>query len=164
MDGILIPAVLPADTEKPEAPRGFSNPDILAKAQAARKRNAESDTPQDLHDAADIPPVNKRGRKPGSASKRSERSLEQIRNLLIQTHFMIAGLTGFQEMMIDEKESALLADALAGVSDYYKIKLDGKSGAVMGLIYAIGIVYGPRAITIGIKLRNQKKSNGNQAS
>jgi hypothetical protein len=126
--------------------RGFANPDILQAAQATRAANRAAREPQDL--MPDGSPATKKPRQ-----KRSERSLAGIEKLLSSIHMMAALATGFEDLKIDPEESHLLAEALATLGDYYKIKLDGKSGAIMGLIYAAGAVYGPRAVTIGIKLR-----------
>lgn len=102
------------------------------------------------------PPKKGRGR-----PKKETRSLEGVEKLLVSIHFMLATTTGLEDLSIDQSEAHILADALATLADHYKIKLDGKTGALMGFVYAIGAVYGPRAVTIGIKLRSKgNKSNG----
>lgn len=106
----------------------------------------------------DQTPPRRRGRPPGSSNKR-ERNLQGMEQMLCAIHLMISMATGLEELQIDPSESHILADALANLSEHYKIKLDGKAGAVLGLIYAIGAVYGPRAVSIGIKIRKAKRDD-----
>ena len=147
------------DTPAPST-RGFSNPDILAKAQDTRSKNRADKAPVDLLPDGTESPKGKRGR----PSKRSERSLKGVETLLSAIHLMVAKATGFDDLIIEPEESHMLAEAIANLADHYKIKLDGKSGAIMGVIYAAGAVYGPRAVTIGIKLRERNKADGNSIS
>lgn len=133
---------------------GFSDPAVREKARQTRLDNAAARTPQSLTGEELPPPKQAKSRAP--RQKKEERSLESIEKMLISMHFMLATATGFDDLILDNAEAHTLADALAKVGDYYKIKLDGKTGALMGLIWAIGMVYGPRAVTIGIKLRGRK--------
>lgn len=133
--------------------RGFNDPAVREAAQATRAANREARIPVGLNGETLPPPKEPKSRAP--RQKKETRSLEGIENMLISMHFMLATATGFDELLLEQSEAHTLADALAKVSDYYKIKLDGKTGAFMGLIWAIGMVYGPRAVTIGIKLRTQ---------
>lgn len=108
-------------------------------------------------------PKKPRGRPAGSASGSSSargKSLESIEALLVGIHGGVAGLLNMPELAIDEKESATLAKALDAVASQYKIRLDGKQGAVAGLIGALVTVYGPRVVLIVMR----KKMEGAAAN
>lgn len=139
--------------------RGFANPEVLARAQETRRRNSGQREAVDLGtERPDGTTGARRGR------PKTSRNLKGIEQLLLATHLMIATATGCHELMLDEKEGTMLAEALANLSDQYKIKLDGKSGALIGLLYAVGAIYGPRAVTIGIRIRSERKADGNPVS
>lgn len=159
MDGvdILQTADMPGEDEElpPAAQRGFSNPDVLKAAQETRARNKASREGVDFIPVGE-PLATKRGRGP---SKKTERNLKGIEQMLVAIHFMVATATGVSEIVIDKEESNTLAEALATLADHYKIKLDGKTGALMGFVYALGTVYGPRAVAIGVRLRSERKND-----
>jgi hypothetical protein len=137
-------------------PRGFANPDVLKAAQETKAANRAAREPQSIIPGEEPAPSNgKRGRKP-----KSERSLKGLEQLLTSIHWMVSLATGLEDLAITDVEAHTLAEAGAELASYYKIKMDGKNGALLGMMMAIGAVYGPRAVTIGIKLRGQKgKSN-----
>lgn len=129
--------------------RGFLNPETLAKAQTARQSRRDAG-PEDLSDSE---PRAKRGRPPGSTRKRDLAGVEAV---LVGVHAMLAASLHAPELTIDAAESHAVAEAVANVAEQYKIRLDGKAGAVAGLVYALGLVYGPRAVAIYIRMRNEK--------
>lgn len=59
-------------------------------------------------------------------------------------HTLLATRMGDPNWIISEDESYMIIKAGSDLLDYYKIKIDGKNGAVAALIYAISMVYGPR--------------------
>lgn len=149
----------PDDTEpEGERKRGFSDPEVLARAQATRAANREARM------GVDMPTSDgkKRGRPPGS--KKETRDLDGIIMLLAGIHQMVATATGFDDLEIDREEGALLAKALADLSEQYKIKITGKTAAAMGLLYAIVTVYGPRAFLIRKKLQERDKREPHTAN
>jgi hypothetical protein len=154
LQGVALPQ---EDDEAPASStlRGFANPELLEKAQATRASNRAAREPSDLLPGGE--PAVKRGGRP----KKSDRNLQGVEQLLSSIHLMLALATGFDDLKLDQTEAHLLAEATANLADHYKIKLDGKSGAIMGMIYAAGAVYGPRAVSIGIKLRNRNRTPGN---
>lgn len=97
----------------------------------------------------------KRGRKPGSTNKTS-RDLTGITQLLLTTHIALASLTKYEELALSPDEAGMLASSLAGIAEHYKIRIDGKAGAIMTAIYTVGVIYGPRAFSIGMKIKNSK--------
>lgn len=158
MDGvdILQAAEMPGDDDElpSAAPRGFSNPDVLKAAQETRARNRATREGVDYIPGGEpLKTTRSRG-----ANKKTERNLKGIEQMLVAIHFMVATATGVQELAIDKEESQMLAEALATLADHYKIKLDGKTGALMGFVYALSTVYGPRAVAIGVRLRSERKN------
>ena len=147
------------DTSASSGPRGFANPEILAKAQEKRKYNKSTANPTDFSETNEPVVGVKRGRKP-----KSERNLQGVEQVLLAMHMMLATATGYPEFILDKQESHILAEAIANLGEHYKIKLDGKTGAVMGMVYALGVVYGPRAIAIGIRVRNERKVSNDPVS
>ncbi len=97
-------------------------------------------------------PKKRRGRPP-----KSERNLDGVKQLLFTTHMVLSRIASCPELAIDDAEASMFATSLATLADHYKIRLEGKSGAVVGFIYTLGIIYGPRAIAISIRLRNERK-------
>lgn len=155
MTGVLHALPLPEIEEEAApsggAPRGFANPDVLKAAQETRAANRAAREPSTLLPEDGAAPAAKRGRKP-----KTERSLKGLEQLLTSIHWMVSMATGYEDLAITEAEAHTLAEAGAELASYYKIKMDGKNGAMLGMMMAIGAVYGPRAVTIGIKLRGQK--------
>lgn len=160
LDGELID--YQNEKENDTHPKGFLNPETLAKAQETRRQNKL--TPSSLvgeEMSLDEPERKKRGRKPGQTYTR-KRDLSGIESILVGIHAMLSTATAMPELSIEQAEAHVVAEAIANVSEQYKIKLDGKAGAIAGLVYALGIVYGPRAVAITIRLRNERKQEQEQ--
>lgn len=134
-------------------PRGFANPETLARAQATRAANKETGTPVGSFTDETPGTGKKRGRRPGTSAGAS---LDGIAEMLVGVHSLLSFLTTFPDLAIDKDEGLILAKGIAGIAEQYKVKIDGKASAFMGFIYAIAVVYGPRAILISkqIKERN----------
>ena len=141
----------------PERKRGFLDPAVLARAQETRRQNKEerAGMEADLVGSEDGVEPRKRGRPKGVPNRKS-RDLRAVEAMLVSIHAMIAASTQMPEIAIDASESHIVAEAVANVADQYKIKLDGKTGAIAVLIYSLGIVYGPRAVAIAIRMRNER--------
>lgn len=71
---------------------------------------------------------------------------EALAKQLVSMHEMVARLTGIGLIQIQLQEGMSLAEALESVSREYDLALDGKSGAIIQLIFAAGCVYGPRVM------------------
>ena len=74
---------------------------------------------------------------------------------------IIDALTG---VVWDEEEAGMLAESGAALLDYYKIKIDGKRGAMLALLWAVTLVYGPRIVTIVIAARNKPEAAPDDAN
>lgn len=165
--GVELPVTGGSDA-KPRAVRGFAaNPEALRRAVETRARNKGLRQAVSLpgSDEGDAAPAVPRGPGRPSGSSKRDRNLQGMEQMLLAMHMMVATATGFPEMAIDAQESHILADALANLADHYKISIAGKPGAVLGLIYAAGTVYGPRAVAVFMKLRKEAKTDdGNPSS
>ena len=91
------------------------------------------------------------------------KSLESIERLLLAVHVGIANISHMPELEIGESEAKQLATSLDAVAAQYKIKLDGKHGAVAGLISTLVMVYGPRVAIIVMRQKAEAK-NASQTS
>lgn len=107
----------------------------------------------------------KRGRKPGgnSATTRSrskadhQASLEGLTRILSIIHIGVATATKTPEMALEEEEAKTLAAATATVLQEFDIRPDPKVEAIVGLITAAGMIYGPRAYLISERKKEEKK-------
>lgn len=82
--------------------------------------------------------------KPGRP--RTMRNVEHFKKVLLSSHEKAALLMGVEELALDDDEATMLAESITELLSYYKIKTDGKSGAVLMLGYAIMMVYGSRLL------------------
>ncbi len=73
----------------------------------------------------------------------------------------IANITGTPELMIDQEEGKLLAQATANLLEQFDLKPDPKIQAVIGLVMAAGTVYGPRAYMIRVRKAQEAKEKNN---
>lgn len=66
-------------------------------------------------------------------------------------------------MAIDKAESDMLASAAANVLAQFDIAPDPKTQAIIGMITACGVVYGPRIVMIRARKAQQKKEAKGEA-
>jgi hypothetical protein len=59
---------------------------------------------------------------------------------------MLAGLTRTPEIMLEEKEAHLLAEAMGKVSRHYDVTVGAKAMDWANLMMCAGMVYGPRLV------------------
>ena len=77
---------------------------------------------------------------------RTVKNVDHFKKVLLSSHMKAALVTGVEEIALDDEEAGLLAESIAELLSYYKIKVDGKGGAVLGLLYAVSMVYGSRLL------------------
>jgi hypothetical protein len=104
-------------------------------------------------------PERRRGRPKGARNSRDTKSLQNIETMLLAVHAMAAMYVGIPELKLDKDDAKTLAEALANVGQYHHVKLDGRTGAYLGLLFAVGKVYGPMGIMAYNKLRNSNNAN-----
>jgi hypothetical protein len=109
-------------------------------------------------------PVNLFGSAQGARKPAAKKNIEPIKNMLVSMHVRLALLTGVPELIIDDAEATMLAENGAALMDYYKIKIDGKRGAMLAFIYAVTIVYGPRVFAYVIAQRMKTPQNAEPAT
>jgi hypothetical protein len=72
-------------------------------------------------------------------------------------HVGLAGVSGVPEIAIDASEGDLLANAAANLLAQFDIAPDPKTQAIIGMIMACGVVYGPRVMIVGARKRQERK-------
>lgn len=77
---------------------------------------------------------------------------------LVGLHLMAYQLTGLPECQITDGEGAALAQGIALVANEYDLSLDGKTGAALQLILTLGMVYGPRVLSVNAKMKASKNA------
>ena len=70
-------------------------------------------------------------------------------------HKLMAMATGIPELAISDEEGSMLGTAIAAVAQEYDLALDGKTGALLQLAAACGMIYVPRFI----HLKNRVAAN-----
>ena len=92
----------------------------------------------------------RRGRPPGSTNRsRTEAAkafpVDAWAKTLIMVHAGAAAFMQFPEFALEKDEADLLATSMRDVAIAYDIVPDPKTQALIGMVMAIGTVYGPRA-------------------
>lgn len=145
----------------------------IGKPERKSRTKEELQEPPDLVPGDEVPPdlpaqelstapKKRRGRPP-----KQEQNLDGLKQMLFATHLILSRIAASPELALDDAESMMLAGSLAKLADHYKIKLDGKGGALIGFLYTCGMIYGPRAVAIAIRVRNNRteaNDGENQAS
>jgi hypothetical protein len=92
----------------------------------------------------------------GSRKADSAASVESLARVLAVLHVGIATATKTPEMVLDDSEASLLANATANVLEQFDIRPDPKIEAIIGLIMAAGSIYGPRMYLISERKKADK--------
>lgn len=85
----------------------------------------------------------KRGR-PKNKVSYSDSEISELGKQITGLHQLAALATGIPELIISEKEGQVLGSAIANVAQEYGLELDGKTGALLQLVAACGMVYVPK--------------------
>lgn len=109
----------------------------------------------------------KRGRKPGSGSRKaaaSPVSVSGVEKLLFSIHAMGASFLKTPELMIDQSEAALLAGAVVEVSKHYEILggVSDKAVAWVNLAQCVGMIYGPRVVALKMRKAGDRQESGQE--
>lgn len=109
----------------------------------------------------------KRGRRANNSANSGNKkaqvssSIDALTRALLIVHLGIASATKTPEMALDEEEGKLLAEATANVLAEFDIRPDPKLQAVIGLITAAGVVYGPRVVMIRARWKEEALAKNN---
>lgn len=77
--------------------------------------------------------------------------------MLVVVHAGLASLTKIKELEIDESEGKSLAVAVDNVLTEFDIKPDPKTQAIVQLVIAASMVYGPRAGLYMARTKQEKR-------
>lgn len=109
----------------------------------------------------------KRGRKStasGDSGRKARKdtnysaSIDSLTRVLTFVHLGIASATKTPELVIDEAEARTLSEATANVLREFDIRPDPKVEAIIGLITACGVVYGPKVYFIRERKKAEKEA------
>lgn len=107
--------------------------------------------PKGPGDATDFGPSPMAGATQSKTKGKDRKEIEKWSRSVQFAHAMIALKLQRQEFAISDEEAFLLTEAVVDVMEYYNIKLKGTAGAWGALIYAVGMVYGPRVAGLVIE-------------
>lgn len=99
------------------------------------------------------------GAKMSNAKGKDKKDLEKWSRSVQFAHAMLAMKMQNQDFAISDEEALLLTEAVVDLLEYYNIKLKGQAGAWGALIYAVGMIYGPRVASLIIAKRMQPAPN-----
>jgi len=72
-------------------------------------------------------------------------------------HLGIAGVTKTPELELDDDDAKTLSKAVSNVLEEFDIRPDPKAQAVVGMIVACGMVYGPKLALIKMRVDDERK-------
>lgn len=98
-------------------------------------------------------------RSAGGKKASVQASIDGLASALIVVHVGLAGITRTPELELDKDDADLLARSTANVLAEYDVVVDPKTAAIMGLLFAVGRVYGPK-----VALRNMRVKEAKQAA
>jgi hypothetical protein len=142
------PGTTPPPATEPPKRRGRGRP-VGARTQSAPL----SETP--VADVSEPPPQPQQRRRRSKAV-----DTDLLAKQLTGVHEIAAKVTGLPFIKLDQQEAKILADAIAGVAREYDLALDGKTGAMIQLLAAGAIVYGPRVIVFQRMKREMLRNQG----
>lgn len=131
----------PVETTPTENAEGITAP----KRRGRPPKNPPKDgDPSPVDPNAEAP--KKRGRPSGKKHKvnLSGDDISLIGKQVTGLHKLAAIATGIPELELSDQEGATLGQAIANVAQEYDLALDGKTGALLQLAAACGMIYVPR--------------------
>lgn len=88
--------------------------------------------------------------------KEASLNINGVEKILFSIHAVAAAITKTPELELDESESKKLAKSIEGVTDQYKLTLDPKVAAYIDLVSTVGMIYGPRAVSIYVRRKAER--------
>lgn len=77
---------------------------------------------------------------------------------LVGIHIMLAQVTGIPEMQIANDEGVMLATSFVNIANQYDLAIDGKTGAAIQLFATAAMIYGPRALHVRARMKQQAQN------
>ena len=140
--------IMEADDEvdgPPSVAGGEQLPPVSLPPRPADLRTKEGRAWKLAHDTGD--PIKLDGSSSAkTATKNPRKHSEHLKRVLLQFHQKAADVTEISDLALDDDEATMLADSLSELASYYKIKLDGKGGALVAVLYAVTMIYGSRLL------------------
>jgi hypothetical protein len=134
--------ISPVDTPEVSAPEN-SAPVSTPKRRGRPPKNPPADgNPQPVGEKLNTSGA-RRGR-PKNKVSYSDGDISELGKQITGLHQLAALATGIPELVISEKEGQVLGAAMANVAQEYGLSLDGKTGALLQLVAACGMVYVPK--------------------
>jgi len=99
---------------------------------------------------------------PKARTKKAVTDPAQLGKQIKGLHAMAAIVTGIPELMIDEQEGELLANALNAVAEEYGLSISGKTGAAIQLFGACAMIYAPRLLLLKKRIDQQRMAQMNE--
>lgn len=100
-----------------------------------------------------------------NAKGKTKADLEKWSRSVQFAHSLLAMKMQDGNWAISDDESLLLTEAVVDLLEHYNIKLKGQAGAWGALVYAVGMIYGPRVASLIMSKRAQAhQPNNAQAS
>ncbi len=144
-------SVTPPPATAPEA--GTVPPKRRGRPPGSGKKSPLDEKPVESTSAGDTGPKRGRPRKaPEYDGEARARFAKQVQGI----HLMAAQFTGAQEFLLSEPESVMLADGIIAVSIEYGLSLSGKTGALLQLLAAAGMIYVPRFAHLNRRMAAEK--------
>lgn len=141
------PDLIPQEQEIENKPRRGRPPGSKNKVVESR----ETPEPININAANE----KRRGRPPGSGTRKTVDKSALAKQLLF-AHAVAAQITKIPDIAIDSGEADILSGAITNLMIEYDIALSGKTAAMMGMLGAVAIVYGPRVVLITDKIKRAK--------
>jgi hypothetical protein len=76
---------------------------------------------------------------------------------------MVATFASVPELLLTEAESTQIAKASVQLADTYDFGIDPRAMAWSNMILVLGSVYGPRALGIYLRLKNEREQQAKKA-
>lgn len=145
----VAPAAAAPAAPLPPEKRGRGRP---SNADRARAEGAEPVPP-----GSDAPALRNKKRSGKKPAMEMDKGLlaKQLQGL----HLIAVNITGMRELALADAEAVMLSDAVVNVCEEYGLSISGKTGALIQLLAACGMVYLPRIALVKqrVLIAQQKK-------
>lgn len=169
-NGVQLQTAPGGDKENDAAPSiagGESNAEAPQTVAPKRGRGRPSKAEQQLRESVGAAPTGdtSSGAKRGPKPKGGKSDPGVLAKSLMGIHTVVAMVTGIPEAQLKEEEAQALAEGVCAVCEEYGLAIDGKTGATMQLVGALGMIYGPRIFFYKMRIaQTQAQANANGQS
>jgi len=154
-----------SETSAPSSVAGIEpNSEAPATTPPKRGRGRPSKAEQQLRESVGAAPTGETtsGAKRGPKPKGGKSDPGTLAKSLMGIHTVVAMVTRIPEAQLKEDEAQALAEGICAVCEEYGLAIDGKTGATMQLVGALGMIYGPRIFFYKMRIaQEQAQANVN---